>query len=554
MPTDLFKKGISLLMRRQTNILSAAYIIMATVIFSQLLGLVRNRLLISIFGASNILGTYNYALILPDTIFQLIIASALASAFIPVFTEYLTKGEEKTANKLASNMLALGLLLFMFISLILAIFAPFFLQLFNLGANFTPNEMTLMANLMRIIVVGQLLFIIASFFTALLQSYNHFFIPGFAAAMYNLGIILGILIFRPFGIYSAALGTIVGGVIFILVQIPLAKKIGFSFRVDFRSLFDEGMKKVAKLMWPRTLQVGVQQVGTIAIAAIIGLMVDPGRMNLLFDYAKILMFAPVSLIGFSIAQAAFPVLSRESKNMEEFKQTFLSSAYQLLYLILPISALLLVLRIPIVRLIYGADRFDWQATILTGHTLAFLSVSIFAQALIGLYYRAFYALHNSIIPLIASIIGTLCLIILGFFLVFSGKMGIAAIALSFSAANILQLIVLFFLLDKKTGGLDKKNITISLLKLFTSVTIMGFAMYIPIKLLDQLVFDTTKTINLVLLTGIASAAGLSLYLFCTWALNIKEAQTYILLCKRIGNWREVLYKSDEVIEANRTTP
>jgi putative peptidoglycan lipid II flippase len=240
--------------------------------------------------------------------------------------------------------------------------------------------------------------------------------------------------------------------------------------------------------------------------------------------------------------------------MEDFKQTFLSSAYQLLYLILPISALLLVLRIPIVRLIYGADRFDWQATILTGHTLAFLSVSIFAQALIGLYYRAFYALHNSIIPLIASIIGTLCLIILGFFLVFSGKMGIAAIALSFSAANILQLIVLFFLLDKKTGGLDKKNITISLLKLFTSVTIMGFAMYIPIKLLDQLVFDTTKTINLVLLTGIASAAGLSLYLFCTWALNIKEAQTYILLCKRIGNWREVLYKSDEVIEANRTTP
>jgi putative peptidoglycan lipid II flippase len=380
---DFLKKSISALLKQQTNILSAAYIIMATVIFSQLLGLVRNRLLVSIFGASNTLGIYNYSLILPDTIFQLVIASALVSAFIPVFVDYIKTKQEQAAYKMASDLLTVGLIIFGVFSIILGIFAPAVLTLFNLGSNFSHEQIMLMANLMRLVIVGQLLFIVASFFTAIIQSYNHFFIPGFAAALYNLGTILGIVfLHNAYGIFSAPLGGILGGVLFILCQIPLAIKLGFKFTPAVSHLFDSGVKKIALLMWPRTLQNGVQQFGTIALGIIIGYLVDPGRMYVLFDYAKTLMFAPVSLVGFSIAQAALPILSRENTNMKDFKATFLNSCYQMLYLILPISALLLVLRIPIVRLIYGANLFDWDATVLTGRTLAFFSLSIFAQALI----------------------------------------------------------------------------------------------------------------------------------------------------------------------------
>ncbi len=552
---DFLKKSFSVLLKQQTNILSAAYIIMATIIFSQLLGLVRNRLLVSIFGASNTLGIYNYSLILPDTIFQLVIASALVSAFIPVFVDYIKTNRESEAYKMASNLLLIGLITFGAFSIILAIFAPSILTLFNLGSNFTNDQIILMANLMRLVILGQLLFIIASFFTAILQSYNHFFIPGFAAALYNLGTIIGILLFHSvFGIYAAPIGGILGGALYIICQIPLAVKLGFRLLPTFSHLFDDGVKKIIILMWPRTLQNGVQQVGTVALGIIIGYLVDPGRMYVLFDYAKVLMFAPVSLVGFSIAQASFPILSRENGKMEDFKSTFLNSAYQMLFLILPLSALLLVLRIPIVRLIYGANLFDWNATVLTGRTLAFFSLSIFAQALIGLFYRAFYALHNTKIPLLTSIISTLSLILLAFFFVLWQHMGIESIAFAFTLANLLQVIILFLILDRKIGKFNRKSITLSLGKLFLATVIMAFAVYVPIKLLDQLVFDTTRTINLLILTGISSIAGIGFYFFCTWLLNIHEANTYMMLLKRIGNWREILYKNEEVIEATRTNP
>lgn len=555
MSKNFIKKGFDILLARQTNILTAAFVIMATVVLSQVLGLIRTRLLFSIFGPSNTLGIYNYASILPDTIFQLTIAAALASAFIPVFSEYLAKGEEKEAHKMASTLLSVGLFVFTILSLVLVVFAPQILSIFNGGQNFSTQDMDLMANLMRIIIVGQLVYIIGTFFSAMLQSYNHFFIPGIAAAFYNVGIIIGILLFHEhFGIYSIPFGIILGAIIFVLFQIPLARKVGFSFTPTIDFLRSRGLNKIFMLMWPRTIQVAVQQMGTILLAAIVAFMIEPGRMHLLFDSAKTLMFAPVSLIGFSIAQAAFPVLSREKNNLEDFKITFMTSFNQMLYLILPVSSLILVLRIPIVRLAYGADKFDWPATVLTGHILAFLSFSIFAQALIVLFYRAFYALHNSLIPLLVSATSTVLLIILGYYFVMVQKMGIESIAFAFTLANILQLIMLVALLNKKVGGFDKKLLFFPALKIFLASFFTGIALYVPIKLLDQLVFDTTRTINLIFLTGISSFIGLSFYLFLTWLLNVKEAATFLLIFKRIGNWKEILSKRNETIDATRINP
>ncbi|OGH41823.1 MAG: hypothetical protein A3H79_02780 [Candidatus Levybacteria bacterium RIFCSPLOWO2_02_FULL_36_8b] len=549
---NFIKKGFNILLSRQTNILTAAFVIMATVILSQVLGLVRTRLLFSIFGPSNTLGIYNYASILPDAIFQLTIAAVLASAFIPVFSEYLAKGEEKNAHEMASTLLVSGLTIFAVLSLVLVFFASQILSIFNGGQNFSDENMRLMANLMRIIVVGQLLYIVGTFFSAMLQSYNHFFIPGIAAAFYNVGIIAGLLLFHQyFGIYAIPLGIVMGSVVFVVFQIPLARKIGFSFMPTVNFLRSKGLHKIFMIMWPRTIQVVVQQSGTIILASIIAFMIEPGRMHLLFDSAKTLMFAPVSLIGLSISQAAFPVLSREKNNLADFKATFVTSFNQMLYLILPISILILVLRIPIVRLAYGADKFDWAATVLTGHILAFLSLSIFAQALIVLFYRAFYALHDSVIPLIVSALSTILLIILGYYFVIIQGMSIESIAFAFTLVNILQLIMLIILLDRKTGGFTKTLLLIPPAKILLATFFTGIALYVPIKLLDQLVFDTTRTINLIFLTGISSFIGLSFYLFLTWLLNVKEATAFLLIFKKVGNWREILGKSDEVIDLTR---
>lgn len=552
MPKDFLQKSLKLLLQQQTNILSAAFIIMATVIFSYVLGFFKQRLLASIFGITNLLGINDYASLLPDTIFQLTIVAALSSAFIPVLSDYIAKGKEKEGHKMASTLLIMGLSAFLFISLVLFIFASFFLQFFNLGKKFGPEEMLLMENLMRIYLIGQMVFIVGSFFSALLQTYNHFFIPGIAAALYNLGIIIGILFFHnSIGIYSAPLGGIIGSFIFVLIQIPLSAKVGFSLSPSFGFIKSEGLIKILKLMWPRVISIAIFQLGILFLASFISLLTDPGRMNIAYNFAKTLSFAPVALLGHAVAQAAFPVLSRQKDKLEDFKITFITSFNQLLYLILPVSVLILILRRPIVRFVYGADKVDWEATLLIAQVLAFFTVSIFAQALTALVLRAFYALHDTRIPLVVGGITTVMMILLGYLFVSYYRLGIESIAASYSIASLLNLLISIALLDRKIGGFKKSLFFIPLIKILTASFFTGVALYIPVKLLDQLVFDTSRTINLLILTGISFMAGLSLYLFLTWFFNVKEAKTYILIFKKMGNWRDILGRSEETIDGTR---
>ena len=554
MAQNFIKKSFNILLARQTNILTAAFVIMATIILSQVLGMVRQRLLVGIFGASNTLGVYLASSRLPDFLFQLIIAGALASSFIPVFSDYLTKNKNYEAHRMASSLLAVGFMIFLILSIILFIAAPFFLKILNLGTGFSPSQMDLMAGLMRVIIAGQLLFIIGTFFSALLQSYNHFFIPGIAAALYNLGIIVGIVFLSSsFGIFAPAYGMIIGALFFIFAQVPMIKKVGFSFKPSF-SFKVPGVLDVLRLMWPKTLSLAVFQVGTLATVTLISFLSNAGRNYVIFDYAQTLAFAPVALFGQAIAQAAFPVLSREREKMQEFKATFITSFNQMLYLVLPISVLILVLRIPIVRLIYGAGQFDWAATVLTGRTLALFSISIFAQALIALIYRGFYALYDTKTPLIIGTIATLFLICIGYFSVLKLKMGVESIAIAYSLGTILNFLISITVFYKKTGGLDRVSLFLPSLKIVLASFFTGIALYVPIKLLDQLVFDTTRTINLIFLTGIASFIGLSFYLFLTWLFNVKEATTFLLIFRKIGNWKEILGKSEEVIEVTRINP
>jgi putative peptidoglycan lipid II flippase len=555
MPKDFFKKGLGLLLRRQNNILSAAFVIMATIIFSQVLGLIRQRLLVAIFGASNTLGVYLASTRLPDFLFQLLIAGALSSAFIPVFSDYLVKGKEKEGHKVASTLLMFSLVAFMLFALVLFIFAKQFSTLMAPG--FSVSDQNLMANLTRIVIFGEILFIIGSFLSAILQSYNHFFIPGFASALYNLGIIIGIVLLAPFvGIYSAAYGIVFGALIFVLAQIPLARKMGFSFMpsLSFEWIKTSGVVDIFKLIWPRTISIAIFQIGTIITVTLVSFLQNPGRNYVIFDYAQTLAFAPVALFGQAIAQAAFPVLAKEKERLEDFKTTFITSFNQLLYIVLPFSVLFLVLRIPIVRLIYGAAQFDWQATVLTGRTLAFFSISIFAQALVYLVSRGFYALHDTKTPLIIGAITTILMIIMGAVSIFVYHLGVESIAIAYSIASILNFLALFIFLDRKVGGFTKIPLVVTVAKIFLASAFTAFALYIPIKLLDQLVFDTTKTINLIFLTGISSSAGLILYLFLTWLFDVKEAKMFISLFKKIGDWRQILNKSDETIDGIRVNP
>lgn len=555
MPQDFLKKSWSLLVKRQTNILSAAFIIMATLLLSQVFGLIKQRLLASIFGVSNIYGIYDFSTLLPEALFQLTIASALASAFIPVFSEYISRGKEKDGHQMASTLLFVSVIIFAAISVVLAIFAPFFLQVFNLGHEFSPTQMDLMANLMRIFMIGQLLFLVGTFFSAFLQSYNHFFFPGIAAAFYNVGIIIGVLVLHStIGIYSAPVGVVLGAFLFIVIQLPMVKSLGFSFKPTLEYVRSDGIKKIYSLMGPRILSIVVFQLGTLAIASFISLLPDPGRMNIIYNFAKTLAFAPIALVGQTIAQAAFPVLSREKDKKDEFRSTFLTSFNQMLYLILPITVLMLVLRNPIVRLVFGADAVDWNATVLIGWTLGYFVIAIIAQSLVALLLRGFYAFHDTRTPLWIGVGTTIFMLFIISLFVLEYHWGVESIAAAYSLASLLQVVILFVFLNRKVGGFYSWDFLLSISKLLVTTLAMGVAIYIPIRLLDELVFDTTRTINLIALTGIASLSGLTIYLILTWLFNVKEATTFLLLFKKLGNWKEILRDKKEVTEIPRTTP
>lgn len=543
----LFQKGIGALVSKQTNIFSAALFIILTTVFSQLLGLFKYRILVSYFGASNDLGVFFAAFRIPDFVFQVVIAGALSTSFIPIFSEYVGLGKRKEADNFTSSLITLGVILYLLMSVTVILFSYQLCQLVAPG--FSHSELLLMSQFMIIIQLAQIFFILGTVSTAVLQSLQHFLIPGIATAFYNLGIIIGLLVFVPIiGIYSATIGVMIGSILFFLVQLPMLIHAGFKYKVTLD--MSNGVMKVIHLMIPRSITLIVTQLAITAnvfFASFLG-----ARSLVIFDLAQTLVLAPVVLFGQSIAQASFPALSQKKNDKNSFDAIFISSFNQILYLTLPLSALFIVLRIPLIRLFFGASRFDWSATVDTGRTLAYFSVSIAAQSLIYLLARAFYAHKDTKTPLVVTVTAVVFNIILSYVFVLQLKLPIFFLAAAFSLSNIMSAIILFFLLDYKIK-LPKSQIITSTIKILVATLIMGIALYIPLKLLDQLVFDTTKTINLLLLTGIASIAGLVTYIFFTWMFAIHEARYVVEVVKKFKDRKLLLKQIGELIDGPKPT-
>jgi len=550
MVSSIVKRGIGALVSRQTNIFTAASFIILTTILSQILGILKYRLLVSLFGASSDLGVFFAAFRIPDFLFQVVIAGALSASFIPIFTEYLSKEKKQEAFEFTSALITIGLVFFMVVSAVIIVFAY---QLSSLVApGFSKQELILMSNLMIIIQLAQVFFILGTIFTATLQSFQHFVIPGLASAFYNFGIIVGLIVFSHFlgfGIYGATIGVLVGSILFCLAQIPTLDATGFRYSALFT--IGPGILKLARLMIPRSMTLIIAQIA--ATANVFFASFISARSLVIFDLAQTLAAAPVLLLGQSIAQASFPSLSLKSNDKNQFLAIFTSSFNQIIYLTLPISAILIVLRIPLVRLFYGASKFDWAATVETGLTLAYFSASLTANALIPLLSRAFYAYKDSRTPLVLTLISVILNIILSYYLILVNHLPIHFLGLSFSISSVFGVILMIIFLDRKVG-FPRYEIFKSFIKIFISSLIMGLALYVPIKLLDQLVFDTTRSINLLLLTGIASILGLAAYVFFTWLLDIKEAYYVVEVLKKFKNRDMILKEMKELLDGPKLNP
>lgn len=510
--------------QQQSTILSAAAIITAASIVSSLAGLVRERVLISAYfdtAASRLaLEAFQVAFQIPDALFQLLILGALSAAFIPVFSR-LKKQNVNQAFAMTSvvmNYLLVALVLVAGVVFVMA--EP--LTAWRTGKEFSHDQIVIAAQLTRMMLIAQVMFAISNIFTGMLQSYRRFIMPAIAPILYNLGIILAVVFFADdWGIYAAGVGVLFGAFLHMLCQLPLVYRLGYKYHFSFNTSID-GVKEVFRLMPPRAATYAVTSVQDLFIGF---LTTTVG--NLSFFVLRLgmrLMTIPIRLFGVPIGQASLAFLSAESDEADRarFRQLFLQSFNQITFFALPASVLLLILRIPIVRLVFGTKNLPWETTVMTGRVVAIIAFSVVAQALVQLLIRGFHALKDTKTPFFVSVAVAIISVIGSSFFVYFSPQPLLGIATVLSLAAFVELFLFIWLIDRKIGGIINKNMILPQISMLLCGFLMTVFLYLPFRILDEVVFDTSKTIELIALTVTTATIGLIVYVYFAFLLDIKE--------------------------------
>lgn len=511
----------SLVHHRQKSIFSATVVLAVTFLASALLGFLRTRFLYSVFFKCCVLDldAYNAAFRIPDLIFKLLVTGALSASFIPVFSSYLHK-DKKQAHLMASSVINLLFIFFLGISIIALIFTHPLSQLIAKG--FSPYQIDLMSNLTRILLIAQIFFLISNFLTAILQVKQIFIIPALSPIIYNLFIILGIYTLAPaFGIYGVVYAVVVGAFFHMAIQIPSIRHIGFNYS-RVASFNISGVREIVHLMIPRTLSLGLAEIEN-TVTLFFASTLSAGSISLL-NLALQLMYLPSRIFGTTVGQASLPVLSKNiAKNqLDIFRNTVRKTILQSIYIAFPIGVLILVNRLPIVRLAFGTRQFPWPATLLTARTLAFLTPAIVCQAAIQILIRSFYALHDTKTPLKISAISLFFNVITSYFFVHFTSLGIVGLAISASIGNLVQCIGLLWLFVLKVDGNGWKEMLFSFNRILISSILGGLVSWLTIRCLDLFILDTSKTINVILVFTASVISGAISFLIFSWLFHSPE--------------------------------
>lgn len=532
----LFSNNIIFNSTPSKSVVSAAFVITIAGLASRILGLFRDRLLASTFGAGDTLDVYYAAFRVPDLIYNLLILGALSAAFIPVFTSLISKNDDESAWEMVNGILNIALSLLVVFSLLFAIFAPFIMNLITPG--FSEDKMQAVVMFTRIMFLSPIFLGISGIFGGILTSFKKFLIFSIAPILYNFGIIIGVLFFvKMWGPIGLAWGVVLGAFLHMLIQFPAAKFSGFKYKFIFRKAFEnKNVRKVFFLMIPRTLGIAINQINLLVIT-IFASTLATGSLAI-FNLAQNIQSVPLGIFGISFAIAVFPVLSTlAAKNeSDKFVEAFSKTFRQILFFVIPISVFIIVLRAQIVRVVLGSGKFDWSDTIPTFECLGIFALSLFAQSTIPLLARSFYALHNTKTPFYIAVISEIINILLVILLI--GRLSIFGLVIAFSISSIIQMFLLLFFLHFKFGNLDDKKIfsfiiKISIASIAAGSIIQLFKNYLvndlDISVLGvRLFYIVSPKIQLETFLGVftqltlSALAGILVFIGFCWILKLEE--------------------------------
>lgn len=505
----------------------ASGVIAVAVMCSRVLGLVREILFSALFG-SQWLGIFLVAFRAPNLLRDLFAEGALSTAFITVFSKKIESEGEQSAWRLASKMMTLAVVFMSGVTLLGILFARPLVGVLAWG--FKPEFRDMTVLLTQIMFPFILLVSLAALVMGMLNSRNVFGVPAMASSFFNIGSIIGgVLIgwwidpkFGEKALIGLAVGTLVGGLLQLVTQLPSLRRVGFSFRPDF-VWRDAGVRQILLLMVPSVIAASAVQVNVLvntSFASVIG----PSAITWLNNAFR-LMQLPIGVFGVAVATITLPVVSRIAANADRraFGPTLGKALRLAIFLTLPSAVGLYFLAHPIISLIYEHGEFLAADSLNTSYALEFYALGLVAYSGVKVLSPAFYAIDRKWTPMFVSF-GSIALnIALNWYLIFKLGFGHRGLALSTAVAATMNFLILYLLMRCHVGTLDTRRLFDTLLRCGAASACLGAVCFLAVKFGEPWLFSPVFWQRAAALFGVIGAAGAGYFAVC-FLLKVEEVR------------------------------
>jgi putative peptidoglycan lipid II flippase len=528
----------------------AAALLAGSSLLSSLLGLLRDRIFNSTYYLTYPTGAdaYRVAFSVPDFMFVILVSGALSVSFIPVFNQRLGSGNKKSAWELSTSIINLMAITTLIASILIIIFADPLVR-YIVGPGLDESSRSLAVSMMRVIAVSPFLFAVATVITSMQQAVGRFAFFALAPAIYNVGILIGLLFFTngitifgwhvfAGGIMGVALGVVLGAMLQLIVSTFGLFGLGFDYR--FKIYWkNKGFRQVLRLLPPRSLDQGIDYVNSIVETNLASRMIA-GSVNAYQQVAS-LTYMPINLIGVAISTAAFPKMTERiaEGRPDLFKKELQQVLRVIIWLALPITIIAIFGRGYVVNFIVnGGDPY--MASI-----LAVLAISILFRSVYFISARSFYAQQDTRTPLYISLFTIGLNITLAVWFTIGLGMGVQGLAWAAVIISVVEVSILFFIMSKRIPGLFDRPFVHAVGRMASAAGFMALVTYgavvlLPLTTTDQSFFSTFPKFVLITLVSFVVYLG-----FC-YLFKIPEVKPVMLRIQKI------LFKTPEVKDDTTT--
>lgn len=462
------------------QIARAAGIVMAGFIVSNLAGLAKWVLVTRAFGTGSDIDAFNAANRVPDVLFNLMAAGALGSAFIPTFTSFLTRTDRQGGWRLASAIANLVFLVMASASLLVWFSGPWLVRTI-LAPGFPPEQAALTLNLLRILLPTAVIYGLSGLLMGILNAHQHFLLPSIAPTMSWTGWIFGVLVLSPrMGIVGLAWGALLGALLHLLIQLPglRGKQAAFALVLGLR---DSAVRQVLRLIPPRLLGQAVVQLNFLVNTMLASALPVGSLTGVILGFT--LMMMPQSVIAQAIAIAALPTFSEQVARgeMKEMRASLASTLRGVVFLSLPATIGLILLRQPLVAMLLERGAFDPQSTRMVSWALLWYGVGLVAHSIVEIIARAFFAMQDTRTPALVGAGAMSLNVLLSFAFIELFRrlnwMPHGGLGLANSVATVIEGVVLLWMMSRRLGGLDLLRIRRGLAATVLATLLMTLALW-----------------------------------------------------------------------------